>query len=375
MSEQESTNTSFSATFKGPDLLRIGVVIGASAILLASAALTMGASPQPSGSSPAPSAGSPSVGDSNPDLGLPGLRFGMGPGGMRDFRIEVDGSVPGVGSLGGSLNGRGCFRGILGQVSITAVNGSSISLKTDNGWTRTIAVTGSTTITKGGQAIGVGDLRVGDVIDRLNERRNSDGTFTIVAIDVAVPRVAGTVAALTSGGFTVTARDGSTWTVTVTDATKYSVGKNGGSRSDVKAGLVVEVEGTSGSGNSITASTVRVQPAMVFGEVTAKTSSTITLSGRDGSTTTVHVDGSTSYTLPGVDSAGLSDITVGMQIVAQGTKRTDGSLDASAILAGPRLERGFGHGFGRGFGIVPKSPSEVPAPNATSAPSGEGTSG
>ena len=41
--------------------------------------------------------------------------------------------------------GPGGFRG----VTITSINGSDISLKTDDGWTRTIKVGPTTTITQG----------------------------------------------------------------------------------------------------------------------------------------------------------------------------------------------------------------------------------
>jgi hypothetical protein len=73
----------------------------------------------------------------------------------------------------------------------------------------------------------------------------------------------------------------------------------------------------------------------VAGIVTAKTSSTITLRQSDGSSVTVHVNGSTQFRVQGVTGAAkLSDVAVGMGLVANGEKNADGSLNASRVLAG-----------------------------------------
>ena len=57
--------------------------------------------------------------------------------------------------------------------------------------------------------------------------------------------------------------------------------------------------------------------------------------GWDGATTTIHVDGSTTYKAEGKNSAALSDIAVGDQVDAAGTLRSDGWLDAVAVHALP----------------------------------------
>lgn len=389
----EPTSAEFSAKLRGPDILRIGVVLGALVVLLVSATFVAGASPRAASTSPGitanalaagPAAGTVTeqtadgwqlVGASSTAGNQAG---GPGPNGMRlfngdDMQGMMGGSMPGAGfGRGGRMGGP--FRAI----TITAINGSSLSLTTDDGWTRTITVSSSTAITKGGQTIALTDLKVGDSI-RFAQTRNSDGTWTIDSIAVVVPEVGGTVASVTDNGFTLTARDGTTWNVTVTGSTAYTLGQKSGSKSDVTAGSIVEVEGATSSGNAITATAVHVQQPIVAGKVTATTADSITITTIAGGTTTVHVSSTTTYRVPGKTSASLSDVTVGSFLIAQGTKRSDGSIDAATVVAGGP-GRGFGFGMrggqGHPFGNWPGGPNDGQAPSVPPAsPSGQGTNG
>ena len=129
--------------------LKLAIVALAIVGLVIPVMAVMAASPDPTVTTPASSAaaspkasatnGVKSDGAPKPDKG----------NGLRD-RLKA------FGGFGG-----GIARG-LGGVTITAIDGSKLSLKTADGWTRTITVTTDTTITKGGQAIKVGDLDVGD---------------------------------------------------------------------------------------------------------------------------------------------------------------------------------------------------------------------
>lgn len=321
-------------------LLGIGAAAGLGLLLALGAVVTMAASPSPS---PTTAPGT----TTNP---------GSGPGWF---------GGPGFGGRGhGPLGGPGDWHaGVgFGDITITAINGSSVSLKTADGWTRTITVGTSTTITKGGQTITLSDLSVGDQI-HLRETRDSSGTFTVTAIDVVVPQEAGTVSATTADGFTLKTRDGTTVTVTVTSATTYTLadrnGSTSASKSDIKAGVEVVVTGTPGSNDTFTAATVRIEPAEVAGQVTAKTGDTITVSGPGGTTATIHVGSGTTYQVAGKTDASLSDITTGMFVSASGTKRADGSLDATSVTAT--------NGHGRMFRGGPWGPhdSASPAPNTS----------
>ena len=197
---------------------------------------------------------------------------------------KPDGDHRGFGGFGrGGFGGFGRFG--FRDITITAINGSDLSLKTDDGWTRTITVTSTTTITKGGATITVDDLAVGDQIVFAQDRA-ADGTYTVTAIKVVLPTVVGEVTAI----------DGNTITVT--------------------------------------------QPG--------------------GTTATIHVDGDTTYQVNGAAGA-LSDVKVGSFIAAEGTQRTDGSLDAAAVANGRPRHQGPG---------LPGRPARGRQdPNASPAPS------
>jgi hypothetical protein len=239
MTEPEPT---FSSRLAHPDRRKVVAVAAACLAIIVSAAVAMGASPEPTtGSSAAspPASTAPNASVAPRDHATwPGLAGG-----------PFDGKL-----------GLGTGPGRLGGVEITAISGSSLSLKTVDGWTRTIEVTSATEITKGGDTIEVSDLAVGDSI-RFRQQRNDDGTFTITRIDVVQPTVAGLV--------------------------------------------------------------------------TAKTDSTITIELRGGTSMTVHVDSSTTFRVEGVEgTATIGDVATGMRIIASGEQRSDGSLDASRVLAG-----------------------------------------
>ena len=253
-------------------LARGGIVLGAALLFVVGVVAVMGASPSPSspstGATPAPAAsGDPGVGPMNGDQGMRG--FG--------------GPAFGFGGLG---FGRGDFG--FGGITITAINGSNLTLKTEDGWTRTIAVTTNTTITRAGKTIAAGDLKVGDQVG-FRQDRQTDGTFTITAINVVLPSISGTV---------------------------------------------TKIDG-----------------------------STITVERRDGTTATIHVSGDTTYKIAGDDTPALSDIKVNDIVIASGTQRADGSLDAEALVAGgPGRGDWFG---GRGFPHGDKGPNASAAPSTT----------
>ncbi len=132
--------------------VRIGIVAGSALLLVVGAVAAMGASPA------APAAGD----QANLAVAVP------------DTVTEV---APPDHRLGGGIAGRGIFA----SITITAIDGSSLSLKTDDGWTRTITVGSSTEITKGGETVALGDLAVGDEVCFTQERA-TDGTYSITAI-------------------------------------------------------------------------------------------------------------------------------------------------------------------------------------------------
>lgn len=235
--------TAFFATLRSPGLVRVGVVLGAGLVLLISAALTFGASPNPSGG---PNAGP--QGPSGGNQANPGDKGNAGP------RLRARGFGGGLFGLGGGA------RFGFGDITVTGINGSDLSLKTDDGWTRTITVTSSTKLTKGGNAIALGDIKTGDRI-RFRETRNADGTFAIQAVEVVVPTVVGKVTAKTADSITVQSLGGGSVTIHVNGSTTYRVaGKANAGLGDIVVGDIVGAQGQKRGDGSLDATTVRAAP-------------------------------------------------------------------------------------------------------------------
>ena len=325
----------YSTRSAGPGKLRAGVVAGAAvALAVGAVATSMAATPTPSGTTATTSA-------------LSGATTGAAGIFAAPFLV----TDPVVGGVDETFDHGRMGRMGFNDITISAINGSSITLKTDDGWTRTVTVTDSVTLTKGGQEIAVAELAVGDEV-RLSQTRNADGTYTVNGIAVVVPSVSGTVSDVSSTGFKVTTRDGSVWTITVNGTTEYRYGTGDGSLSDVTNGTTVVVLGESAGDNALTALTVQVAGDHVAGTVKSKTSDTIVITRRDGTTVTIHVDGDTTYRVEGVESADLGDVAVDMAIGVSGRARSDGSIDADTVDAGTG-HIGFGDkadGFDGGFG-------------------------
>ena len=228
MSEPEGVR--FTGRTTGPSRIRVGLVAGALLALVVAGTVAIGASPAPSG---APGA-SP-----NPKQDQGGHRWLGG----APFR--------GLGRFDRLGPGRGVA---FGAITISAIDGANVTLKTEDGWTRTIAVTDSTALTKAGQKITRADLKVGDSV-RFRQNRGNDGTFTVTELAVVLPRVFGEVTAKTADTITVRRPDGTTMTIRVSGSTTYRVAgaANGGGLADVGVGMFLVAEGTQNADGSLAA--------------------------------------------------------------------------------------------------------------------------
>jgi len=114
--------------------------------------------------------------------------LGVSSGGSSSAFAAQATTIPGHPELGPGWTAPGGLHGTVGQVAITItkIDGSTLSLATTDGWTRTIDATGAT-ITKGGQTIALTDLKVGDQIN-FREARQSDGSYKITTIVVVCLR-------------------------------------------------------------------------------------------------------------------------------------------------------------------------------------------
>ena len=209
-------------------IARIGLVGAAAAALVAVGILAAGATATPSGTLAADNATTTLAGN-----------------------VQVlENAGPGFGGPG--FGGRHGF----GGVTITAISGSSISLETADGWTRTILVDSGTTYSESGDAIALSDLAVGDQV-HFEQTLEDDGTFSIDAIAVIPPHVGGTVTAISGSTITVEQRDGTSATVNVTGDTTYRVSGDDAALADVEVGMFLVAEGTENSDGSLTATAVR----------------------------------------------------------------------------------------------------------------------
>ena len=152
----------------------------------------------------------------------------------------------------------------LAGITITAINGNDISLKTEDGWTRTITVDSGTTYEKADATIAQADLKVGDQIG-FRQTLESDGSWSIDSVVVILPHTGGEVTKIDGSTITVSRRDGSTSTITVNAQTKYSVnGDDGAALADVEVGMFLVAEGSKNSDGSLTASLVKAANISTF---------------------------------------------------------------------------------------------------------------
>ena len=125
---------------------------------------------------------------------------------------------------------------------------------------------------------------------------------------------------------------------------------------------------------SYTITTINVVLPVLGGQVTAVGTDSITVDQKGGGSATIHVSASTTYDVNGTTGGKLSDITVGSFAVAQGTLRSDGSIDASTVHAGPRGGR-QGGGMGPMFRGGPNdNDQDHPRANPSATPDSSSSS-
>ena len=129
-------------------------------------------------------------------------------------------SIGGIFGFGGGLPSLGVSP--FGGVTIASINGDTIGLKTADGWTRTITLGSSVKITEAGRTMSAGDLKVGQSV-RLQEKRNSDGTFTVTGLAIVTPSVVGQVTAKTATTITIKRFDGTTQVIDVDSSTTFHI--------------------------------------------------------------------------------------------------------------------------------------------------------
>jgi len=267
----------------------------------------------------------------------------------------LNGPRNGPGRRGG---GDAALSGVSGTLS--AINGSTLTLKQGDVIVIQATVNANTVYTKAGKTISLSDLKVGQLLS-VRETKASDGTVSISAVEVQLNHAGGTISALDSSSLTLTKPDNSTIKVNLDSSTSYlDLGKTI-TLADLKAGVRVEADGVLNSDGSLSAEVINVQHDRLGGTITAISGSTLTvqLEGRGGpgprgqvpgrpasatpdsdsnnsssttTTATISVDSSTVYLEAG-QTAQLSDLAVGDRINAAGTLSSDGkTLSALQVI-------------------------------------------
>ncbi len=226
-----ATATDLPASSRSAMLVRIGLLGIAAAALVAVAILAFGLTASPNGTLAAGTINGTTNGSVD-------LLNGGGPG----FR-------------GGHVG--------LGGITITAISGNNISLKTADGWTRTITVDSGTTYAKSGATIALSDLKVGDEIG-FRQTHETNGTWTIDSIVVILPHAGGEVTKVSGSTITLTQRDGTSATIIVNGQTTYNVNGAAAKLADVKVGMFLVAEGTKNADGSLTATQVRAADPSTF---------------------------------------------------------------------------------------------------------------
>lgn len=152
-----------------------------------------------------------------------------------------------------------------GEITITAISGSSISLATEDGWTRTVTVDDGTTYTRAGEDLEFGDLAVGDTIG-FRQTLKDDGSWTIDAIAVILPHVGGEVTAVDGSTVIVEQRDGTSATITIGGDANIVVNGDAAELADIEVGMVLVAEGTENADGSLDATRVKAGDARLRGD-------------------------------------------------------------------------------------------------------------
>jgi hypothetical protein len=272
------------------------------------------------------------------------------------------GTVPGNGTNAG-LPGHGHGPGMgRGGLTVTAVGASTITAKRGDGTSVTIQTNSSTQYLRAGKTVARSAIANGQAL-HVEGTRNSDGSIAATRIQIVLPSLGGTVTAVSGGDITVQdpKSASATHVIHTTGATTFTRAGATATISAVTVGERIHAMGTLRSDGSLDAEAVQVQLPHADGKITQINGSTITVQDRDG-TLTIHVSGTTKYFTvtkgasgPVQSAAALGDLKAGAFISAEGTKNSDGSLNAETVRILPAGAFDHGHGHGHAHGGPPPS--------------------
>ena len=243
----------------------------------------------------------------------------------------------------GTGNGKGGFRGMARQgrgLTVTKVDtaANTITATGRGGQAVTITVSATTTYSRAGAAIGLGDIHPTDQI-AVQGTRTAAGAISATTIEIVLPRVAGVITAASNGTLTVAGFNGASQTVVTNATTTYERAGKTVDASAAATGASIVATGTRSADGSFTALQVTIQEPRVGGQVTTINSDgsfVVKAYGPNAGTKTITATAATSYTKPDGSAATAADIKQGSFIMAEGTLSVDrSSLAADRIVIIP----------------------------------------
>ena len=243
----------------------------------------------------------------------------------------------------GNGNGWGGFRGMARQgraLTVTKVDtaANTITATGRGGQPVTITVSATTTYSRAGAAIGLGDIHPTDRI-AVQGTRTAAGAITATKIEIVLPRVAGVVTAASNGTLTVAGFNGAPQTVDINAQTTYERAGKTIDASAVATGASIVAQGTQNADGSLTALQISIQEPRIGGQVTTVNSDSsfvVEARGPSGGSRTITTTAATSYVKPDGTAASAADIKQGSFIMAEGTLSADrSSLAAERIVIIP----------------------------------------
>ncbi|NTU81312.1 MAG: hypothetical protein HGA45_18365 [Chloroflexales bacterium] len=176
----------------------------------------------------------------------------------------------------------------------------------------------------------------------------------------------GQVASVDGTTITVTGRDGASQAIQTTGSTTVELDGSTSSLSAIAAGQFIHAEGTTNSAGVFTATAVhasttapqgrpgdggpgRNDGTYAGGQVASVDGTTITVTGRDGTSQAIQTTGSTTVELDG-SASNLSAIAAGQFIHAEGTTDSAGTFTATVVHANTTAPQGRPRGPGRNDG-------------------------
>jgi hypothetical protein len=198
---------------------------------------------------------------------------------------------------------------------VTAVTSTSVTVQEWNGTSSTFALTSSTTFSEGSSPTTAASLVVGD---RVMIGTTSSAPATATSVNIELAELFGKVTALSGNTITISDPQGFSRTIVVSAATTYTNAGVVGTLTNVVVGSAIFARGTiDANGTSLDAVTIAIGTAshkeFVGGVVTAVTSSSVTVQGRDGTLTTFTYSATTTFK-EGATALSASDVTVGERV-------------------------------------------------------------